>query len=268
VLEALDLCVTAGELLMLIGPNGAGKSTLLGAAAGDLPPAAGQILFKGRPLAQWRPMALARERAVLPQRPSLNLPFTVREVVRLGCLARTESKSRQDDLVEQALAAADADGLADRVMTALSGGEQARANLARVLVQVWPGDDDQEPRLLLLDEPCASLDPHHQHAVCEAIHAFTRNTGAGVVVTMHDMSLAAQYADRIVALKAGRKIADGAPRAVLTRAFVQQCFDVDAACWDQDGSFLVATLQKDLGLRGHSGSGFAGPPVPPPGARA
>lgn len=242
VLEDVDCAVGDGEIVMLIGPNGAGKSTLLSAMAGDLHPAAGHVLFKGRPLRQWAAADLARQRAVLPQRAGLSLPFTVDEVVHLGCLARAESNRELARIVRAALETAGVVHLAQRSMPALSGGEQARVHLARVLAQIWPGADGVgSGRLLLLDEPCASLDPHYQHSVCTAVRNFAHRTGAAVIVTMHDMNLAAQYADRIVALWEGRLIADGPPRSVLTREFVQRCFAVDAAQWQADDDLLLAT---------------------------
>ncbi|WP_299451703.1 heme ABC transporter ATP-binding protein [uncultured Pigmentiphaga sp.] len=243
VLDDIDCRIGAGEVVMLIGPNGAGKSTLLAAMAGDLAPAAGQVLFKGKPLPAWAAGELARHRAVLPQRAGLSLPFTVEEVVYLGCLARSESRRQLRDVVQAALKALGVAHLAQRPMPVLSGGEQARVHLARVLAQVWPAqvDDGIGSRLLLLDEPCASLDPHHQHSVCMAIRDFAHRTGAAAIVTMHDMNLAAQYGDRILALREGKLVADGLPQAVLTREFVRRCFAVDASHWRVGQDFLVAT---------------------------
>ena len=249
VLRDVSLTVAPGELVMLIGPNGAGKSTLLAAVSGDLAPASGRIDFNGKPLASWHRKTLAQRRAVLPQRAGLSLPFTVQEVIQLGCLARTGSHATLARLVNEAATAAGVDHLADRSMTQLSGGEQARVHLARVLAQIWPegGHAAQAStvpptrNLLLLDEPCASLDPHHQHAVCTVVRDFAHRTGTGVVITMHDMNLAGQYGDRVVALLDGAVVADGTPRDVLTRTFVQQCFAVDAARIDADGGLLVAT---------------------------
>ncbi len=243
VLLNIDCSVAAGEVVMLIGPNGAGKSTLLSTMAGDLPPASGQVCFDGRPLPTWTALDLARRRAVLPQRAGLALPFKVDEVVRLGCMARTDSRSALADIVACALNAAGVSHLASRGMPSLSGGEQARVHLARVLAQAWPqaGADSSSSRLLLLDEPCANLDPHYQHAVCETVRRFAHETGAGVVVTMHDLNLAAQYADRILALKQGRLLAEGRPAAVLSRSFVQACFGVDAVYLETGQGLLVAT---------------------------
>ncbi len=242
VLAEVDCQLAAGEVLMLIGANGAGKSTLLSALAGDLAPAAGAVRLAGRDLRDWAPQTLAQHRAVLTQRIELTLEFTVEEVVRLGCLARGLRPAQQAGIVGAALSALALDALRDRAVPTLSGGEQARVHLARVLAQLWPLQaDDTQPRLLLLDEPCASLDPYHQHQICRAIRRYARDSGAGVVVTMHDMNLAAQYGDRVLALSRGRCLASGAPRAVLTPDFVRDCFGVGAARLDRQGLLLLAT---------------------------
>ncbi|GAA4331076.1 heme ABC transporter ATP-binding protein [Pigmentiphaga soli] len=242
VLHGVDCMVEPGEVVMLIGPNGAGKSTLLAALAGDLKPAAGGVWFDGRPLARWAPAELARRRAVLPQHAALNLPFTAAEVVRLACMARLDGRRAVSAVVEAAMAETGVDHLAGRAVTALSGGEQARVHLARALAQIWPAEPSASTRnLLLLDEPCASLDPHFQHALCAAVRGFVRRTGAGALISLHDMNLAAQYGDRIVALQDGRAVAEGLPREVLTRAFVRDCFAVDADLRTVDAALLVAT---------------------------
>lgn len=244
VLSGVDCQVAPGEIVMLIGPNGAGKSTLLSVLAGDLAPAEGEVWFDERPLKTWPAAALARRRAVLLQRASLNLPFTGAEVVRLGCLVRTERASVIADVVAAAVAAADVAHLMARTMSTLSGGERARVHLARVLAQIWPAPReraDAAPTLLLLDEPCASLDPHFQHAVCAMLRDVARRTASGILVTMHDLNLAAQYGDRIVALRDGRVLAEGAPREVLTRDLVRRCFAVDIEQWQAGGDVVVAT---------------------------
>lgn len=128
-----------------------------------------------------------------------------------------------------------------RPVPSLSGGEQARVHLGRAFAQLWPLEPEGGARLLLLDEPCASLDPFHQHQICQAVQRFARDSGAGVVVTMHDMNLAAQYADRVLALSAGRRLAAGHPQTVLTPEFMRDCFGVGAARLDAGGRLLVAT---------------------------
>lgn len=246
-LDGVDCAVASGEVIMLIGPNGAGKSTLLATLSGDLKPSSGSILFDGMNLHAWHARALARRRAVLPQRAALSLPFTTEEIVHLGCLARTEDRQDIADIVAAAASAAGVDHLMGRAITGLSGGEQARVHLARVLAQIWPEPRADEPqratgrKLLLLDEPCASLDPHHQHAVCTLVRDFAHRSGTAIIITMHDMNLAAQYADRILALRDGKLIAAGTPRQVLTRDFVQHCFAIDAATLHAGSAMLMAT---------------------------
>lgn len=241
VLEGIDCFVREGEVLMLIGPNGAGKSTLLGALAGDIAPAAGTVRLAGMPLPEWSPRLLARHRAMLSQRSDLTLDFSAEEVVRLGCLARGLGRAEQNAVVEAVLDALTLGELRTRAVPSLSGGEQARIHLGRALAQLWPLRADAGPRLLLLDEPCASLDPYHQHQICQAVRRFARDSGAGVIVTMHDMNLAAQYADRVLALSRGEGIAEGSPGEVLTPDFMHACFNVGAARFSAAGTLLVAT---------------------------
>lgn len=242
VLDRVDCRLAAGEVLMLIGPNGAGKSTLLSALAGDLAPSAGTIHLSGKAIHDWPAPELARHRAMLTQHIQLSLEFTVEEIVGLGAMARGLRAATQATLTDTALRALSLQALRDRRVTSLSGGEQTRVHLARVLAQLWPlPDDAAQPRLLLLDEPCASLDPYYQHQICAVVRDFARSSGAGVILTMHDMNLAAQYGDRMLVLAQGGVLADGDPRTVLHPALVRSCFGVDAARLEHDGRLLLAT---------------------------
>jgi iron complex transport system ATP-binding protein len=235
VLHELSFSVAAGELVMLMGANGAGKSTLLSALAGDWPLAAGQVSLHGRPLKDWRARELALLRALLPQRAALSQPFLAHEVVRLGCWARRERPAQIEQIVAATLAACGVAALAARPLPELSGGEQARVHLARVLAQLWPAPDAGAPAwrqpCLLLDEPCASLDPAHQHAVCEQVRGFARRSGAAVLMSMHDVNLAAQYADRLLILSQGRLLQEGAPAQLLAQPQLAACFGVGIANW-------------------------------------
>jgi iron complex transport system ATP-binding protein len=208
ILTAVDLAVTGGELVGLVGPNGAGKSTLLAALAGDVSPDAGRVEVAGRPAAAWPARDLARHRAVLPQRAEVRFPFTAAEVVAMGRApwVGTEAERHDEDVVAEAMEATDVVHLAERREPTLSGGERARVALARVLAQQTP--------VLLLDEPTAALDLHHQQLVLRLARAHA-DAGGAVVVVLHDLGLAAAHADRLVVLEAGRMVADGAPDAVL-----------------------------------------------------
>jgi iron complex transport system ATP-binding protein len=205
VVSDVDIVVRAGEVVALVGPNGAGKSSLLGAIAGDLQ-STGVIEIDGRPAEAWSPAELALRRAVLPQQVAVAFPFLAREVVTMGrapwrAFDDGEDKAR----VAAALAEVDALALADRRVTNLSGGERARVALARVLVQ--------RAQLLLLDEPTAALDLGHQELVMRVVRGRAA-AGDAVVVVLHDLSLAAAHADRVVVLHHGRVVADGAPGEV------------------------------------------------------
>ncbi|MER0245458.1 heme ABC transporter ATP-binding protein [Streptomyces sp. HSW2009] len=207
VLTDVSLRVTAGEVLALVGPNGAGKSTLLAALAADLPAGSGTVRIDGRQVADWTAGELALRRAVLPQSAALSFPFTVEEVVRMGRApwAGTPAADEDDPAVARAMATTEVAEFADRPFSALSGGERARVALARVLAQ--------RAALLLLDEPTAALDLRHQELVLRVCRERAA-AGDAVVVVLHDLGLAAAYADRTAVLHRGRIVADGPPAKV------------------------------------------------------
>ncbi|MFC0531854.1 heme ABC transporter ATP-binding protein [Phytohabitans kaempferiae] len=209
VLSDVDLDVRAGELLALVGPNGAGKTTLLAAACGDLPAHAGTITLGGAALSGAKTVELARRRAMLPQHTTLAFPFTVADVVAMGRApwAGTPRQAEDTEAVADAMRQADVERFAARPFPSLSGGEQARTALARALAQRTP--------ILLLDEPTAALDLHHQELVLGIARDRAR-AGDAVVAVLHDLGLAAAYADRVALLAGGRVVADGPPERVLT----------------------------------------------------
>jgi len=208
VVRSVDLDLFAGELVALVGPNGAGKSSLLGAMTGDAPRTAGRIECFGRPLERWHQGDLARRRSVLVQQVAVSFPFTVREVVAMGRApwSRTSLVEEDDRIIEDAIESVDLAPLAHRPVPSLSGGERARAALARVLAQ--------RAQLMLLDEPTAALDLHHQELTFHLLSERTRD-GAAVVVVVHDLELAAAFADRVVVLDHGTVAASGPPADVL-----------------------------------------------------
>ncbi|MFZ5780322.1 MAG: heme ABC transporter ATP-binding protein [Pseudomonadota bacterium] len=204
----MSLALAAGELLAVIGPNGAGKSTLLGALAGDRLPASGQVMLADRPLAHWSKRELALRRAVLPQQSSVAFDFTGLQVAMLGLLAHRDrlSESQMRGLAEQALQETEARAFAERPYTVLSGGERQRIQLARVLAQC---DADPAARpFLLLDEPIAGLDLSHQHAALASARR-RADRGLGVLAVLHDLNMAARYADRVAIVEDGRLTALG-----------------------------------------------------------
>lgn len=213
ILERIDLTAAPGTVTAIVGPNGSGKTTLLRAMTGDLP-YAGAARLNGLEVRGASPGQMAAIRAVLAQATQLAFPFTVEEVVRLGLTAGVHGSS---DLPGRALERVGLSGYGPRDVQSLSGGEQARVHLARVLVQVWEPVTDQGPRWLFLDEPVAALDIGHQLTVMEMARAYA-DAGGGVVAVMHDLNLSAMFADQILLLQSGRILAQGTPAQVLTDA--------------------------------------------------
>lgn len=221
VLAGVSLDVQPGRLLALVGPNGAGKSTLLALICGDLPLSGGEVLVDGTPLRQWRAADLARVRSVLLQSNEVSFRFTAREVVEMGRNPWTGRPESDDDefAVADALRRADVEHLAERPYTSLSGGERARVSLARVLAQRTP--------VVLLDEPTAALDLRHQEEVMSLARGLA-HAGRAVVVVLHDLSLAAAYADEVAVIAGGTLGAVGSPEQVLTAEMVRGVYGVDA----------------------------------------
>ena len=222
--QDLSFQVQSGELLALIGPNGAGKSTVLRALA-QLLPHQGRVLLDGEDLARLAPHQRARRLAYLAQGDQVAWPLQVRDFVALGRLPhqgrwRLASASKTDqNAVDAALSAMHLTDMAERHLHALSGGERARARLARAMAVQAP--------LLLADEPVAALDPYHQLSVMELLRAQC-NAGHAVVVVLHDLTLASRVCDRVLLLQGGRAVACGAPRHVLTPAHLQRVYQVQA----------------------------------------
>ncbi|MGK8523791.1 heme ABC transporter ATP-binding protein [Nocardia asteroides] len=239
VLDAVDFQAVAGQIVALVGPNGAGKSTLLAALAGELTLGAGTVELDGRPLSQWTTLDMARRRAVLPQTHTVGFPFTAREVVAMGRApwVRTARRELDDEQIAAAMAATDVEHLAARAFPTLSGGERARVALARVLAQ--------DTATLLLDEPTAALDLGHQEAVLR-LAAARAAAGAAVVVVLHDLGIAAAYADRVAVLDSGRIAADGPPRDVLTTALLTRVYQHPVEVLDHPvtGAQLVLPVRR------------------------
>jgi iron complex transport system ATP-binding protein len=235
VLRDVDIALEAGATLGLIGPNGAGKSTLLRVLAGLLEPEAGRIAVDGRPLAAWPRRTLARAVAFLPQGQECHWPLTVARLVALGRLPHLGlwQGPREDDrrAIEAAMDAADVAGLAERRVTALSGGERARALLARALAV--------GARVLLADEPVAGLDPYHQLQVMEVLRA-TARAGTAVMAVLHDLTLAARFCDSVAVLHDGALIALGPPAEAMAEATLAAAFGIEVVAGEEDGErYLV-----------------------------
>jgi iron complex transport system ATP-binding protein len=222
VLDSVDLSLSSGQVTVIVGANGAGKSTLLDCLAGLRVPQSGEVRLQKRLLKDMSDRDRARAIGYLPQTPEIVWKLNVRTYVRLGRTAHRGvfGESVQDvQAVDGALAATGMIPFAERDVTTLSGGERARALIARALAG--------EPDWLLADEPLSGLDPAHQFDAADILRQFAR-AGGGVVATLHDLPFTARVADRVVVLADGRLIADGAPPEALSPDVLARAYGLDA----------------------------------------
>ena len=238
-LDGVSLELDPKRLVAVAGPNGSGKTTLVRALLGLVPLDRGSAQLDGKPVGEWRRGSLARVVGVVAQREEVVFPLTVSQTVmlgrypHLGPLAPIGFRDREETL--KALRRCDIEGLADRRVDTLSGGEWQRVRVARALAQ--------RPRILVLDEPTASLDVRHQMELFELVRTLVSDGLAGLVVT-HELNLAARFADRVVLLNEGRVVADGTPADVLRREILSEVFQWPVAVTNWlDGSPQVVPLR-------------------------
>jgi len=249
VLSGVDLTVESGEWVALIGPNGAGKTTLLRSIANSVP-VSGQVMIGGRPVTSVTRRELARLVATVPQRPALPPTMTVAGYVLLGRAPHISyfgfERSGDVEAAADAIRALDLSGLAERPLGELSGGEQQRVLLARALAQ--------NTRVLLLDEPIASLDVGHQQLVLELVESLRRSRRLTVVAALHDLTLAAQFCDRLALVAGGRVVAEGAADAVLTESAIRQHYGADVRILDDGTGGIVVIPVRDSDQRADRGT--------------
>jgi cobalamin transport system ATP-binding protein len=238
-IDGLDLEVRRGEWLTVVGPNGAGKTTLLRALAGLVRPSGGRVLLQGTPVHEVDRRRRARAVAFVPQDPVLPVGMRVADYVLLGRtphLAPLGAEGTRDfEVAGQALERLDVAGLSDRLLETLSGGERRRVLLARAVAQ--------EATVLLLDEPTTALDLGHQVEVLELVDQLRQGGGLTVVSTMHDLSLAAQFADRLALMDRGRVVATGTAGEVLTDEHLARYYGTAVRTVDADGVRVVVPLR-------------------------
>ncbi len=222
----LSLELVPGQFTIIVGPNGAGKTTLLKCIDGEISPTAGAISIDGKALSKWDDLALARKRAVLPQHSTLDFPFTAEDVVLMGRIPHTTDEATNRLVTEQSLKKCDCESLLHRSYTSLSGGEQQRVQTARVFAQIW-NEGSEDNRYLLLDEPVSALDLNHQYALMRNLKTFTEEENIGVICTLHNLNLAAQFAARTIVLDQGIIVADGQPSEVFTEETLSNVFNLD-----------------------------------------
>ncbi|RJX70003.1 heme ABC transporter ATP-binding protein [Vibrio sinensis] len=219
ILDDISLSLNRGEFTALLGPNGTGKSTLLKALTGEIG-AHGQFTLFGKERDVWSSEHLAHHFGVLPQSSSLSFNFTAREVVALGGLGLSMPGETLNAVIDSNMAQTDVMHLAQRAYPTLSGGEKQRIHLARVLTQLEQSGGN---KVILLDEPTSALDIQHQHSTL-ALARELAHQGATVVAVLHDLNLAAHYADRIVILNNGKIAIDAPPENALRAEVIEQVY--------------------------------------------
>jgi len=215
-----------GKFSVILGKNGAGKSTFLKALTGDLTPSSGRVLIDGKNLNSFSPLHIARKRAVMMQNLHLAFSFTSLEVVLMGRVPHMNGfeTARDRKIAFECLKQAGVEHLANRTFPTLSGGEKQRVQFARMLAQLWNNIENSQPCCLLLDEPLSSLDLAHQHSVMQLVRNLSRKNVA-VLMILHDLNLAAQYADVVNVMKDGRTYALGSPNEVFKPEIIEMAFD-------------------------------------------
>lgn len=230
IVKDASLTLRAGQLTAMVGPNGAGKTTLVRALAGVLP-ADGEIELDGKPLSDFSPRERAKRIAYLPQGNTFHWPMPVEQIVALGRYPHGDPFSPPTEAdrraVAHALAVTGTQALAHRPVTHLSGGEKARVALARALAT--------EAHILLADEPTMSLDPRHQLVVMELLRDQAHRGGA-VLAVVHDLALAARYADRVIVMQNGQIFADDNPQVALSEERIASIFGIEATIIEFDKS--------------------------------
>ncbi|PYS24031.1 MAG: heme ABC transporter ATP-binding protein [Acidobacteria bacterium] len=249
-ISAISASFAPGKLHLIIGPNGAGKSTLIKVLARLLRPQTGAVKYEQIDVRDAAEADLAKRRAVLSQAIEVAFPLTVREVVMMGRYPHFGSRPGPIDekIVDEVMAHFDVTEFTDRDYQTLSGGERQRVNFARVLGQLWrdgmnvPGDDDHEKpcRYLFLDEPLTFLDIRHQIDFMKKVRSFSDAPDVVTVGVVHDLNLAARFADQIILMNLGRVVATGSPAEVLTADRIRDSFGVEPSFVpSQSGLYLV-----------------------------
>lgn len=223
ILDQISVEMRSGEMLAVLGPNGAGKSSLLKCLSGDIPSVFDQVTINGQLLSKLSAAEMARIRAVMPQTVHLDFPFLVHEVVEMA-LSQEVKHSERRLLVKQALKRFDVDNLIDRSYLTLSGGEQQRVQLSRVLAQLLSQPNNRSSKILFLDECTSSLDLAHQHQVFQVVCDLIEEFQLSVLVILHDLNLASQYADRLVLMKSGEIVCQGEVSTVLTEHLIDEVY--------------------------------------------
>ena len=245
--DDVSFSMAAGQILAVVGANGAGKSSLLQALSGVVNPALQvqcELLdLAGQALQGYSQLQRAQQLAVLLQQSTLNFPFLVEEVIELGRLPHNTGSDFDKKLVVDIAGKLDISHLLQREYTSLSGGEKQRVQLARVLLQIT-NQENKQPRVLLLDEPLNSLDPGHQLDVLRVLRQYAAE-GVAIVIVLHDINMALQCADQLLALKNGRSIAYGELNEVINETLLHRLYGVEFELLNRAGSSKPYVVMRD-----------------------
>ncbi|ASW74158.1 heme ABC transporter ATP-binding protein [Chryseobacterium piperi] len=230
ILDGVDVSLGYGEFLAIVGPNGAGKSSLMSVLANEVKSGKQKILFKNKPIGEWEVLELSKHKAKFSQHNSNDIPLDVKDVVMMGRYPYFDAQPRKEDLeaMNHMMYETDVFHLKDREYNTLSGGEKQRVHLSRVMAQL---QNDIAHKLIFLDEPLNNLDVKHQYRALEIIKNFTRKANSAIVV-LHDLNLAAQFADKILLMKSGRVSAYGTPEEVFTAENISKAYNFPCTICD------------------------------------
>jgi iron complex transport system ATP-binding protein len=228
------------KLNLIIGPNGAGKSTLVKIISGKLKPSAGSVLYSEKKITAYALADLAKIRAVLSQSIEVSFPLKVKEVVMMGRYPHFTGKPDPPDFeaAEEAMDLFSVTALAERNFLTLSGGEKQRVHFARVLSQIWTSGGD-EHKYLIMDEPLTFLDVKHQFDFMRKIIDLLKNKNLTVVGVVHDLNLAARFADQVVLLHEGKLIDAGSAEQVLSPKNIEKAYQLNASVVKQEGELYI-----------------------------
>jgi iron complex transport system ATP-binding protein len=227
-LETISLEILRGEVLAVVGPNGAGKSSLLSVLAGDIKPTDGSIEYDQKNIESIDIQQRALTRSVMSQAQGMAFNFSVLEIVKMGWLQGAHDPRAGDftEITDNIARQCEIFHLLNRSYNSLSGGEQKRVHFARALIQLWLPEGLDENRYLLLDEPLANLDICHEIKMLEIIKQ-KANSGVGVLIVLHDLNLAAKFADKVALLKRGKLVDFGPPQKVLNQTSLSDVYSID-----------------------------------------
>lgn len=221
IVKDCSVAVSPGSFTAVVGPNGAGKTSLLKVISGETTPHSGSVYLNGKNTSTLKSRELSTLRAVLPQHTTVNFPFTIEQVIEIGRYPHLSTKDANNRIIAAVMELTNLTHFKGRIYQTLSGGEQQRVQLARVMAQLW--DDADAPKYLLLDEPTSSLDLAQQYLLLSLAKQLC-NQGIGVLAILHDLNLASQYADEVLFLKEGETIAYGPTLEVMTSTIIEETF--------------------------------------------